>query len=88
MCVISDNMKCQYCNLCLVIELSVIVHIVTVPMAMGKSNYRYHLGMLKVNKLRQSYLNVMKLENYGFTGECLNNNHQTSHKLFLCVFLQ
>jgi hypothetical protein len=31
--------------------------------------------MLKVNKLRHSYLNVMKLGNYGPTGECLNNNH-------------
>jgi hypothetical protein len=28
----------------------------------GKAKSRCHLGMLKVNKLRHSYLNVMKLE--------------------------
>jgi hypothetical protein len=28
-----------------------------------------------VNRLRHSYLNVMKLENYSPTGECLKNNH-------------
>jgi hypothetical protein len=38
--------------------------------------------MLKVNKLRHSNLNVMKLENYGPTGERLNDNHQTSQKFF------
>jgi hypothetical protein len=27
----------------------------------GKAKSRSHLGMLKVNKLRDSYLNVMKL---------------------------
>jgi hypothetical protein len=37
----------------------------------GKAKSRCRLGMLKVNKLRRSYLNVMKLENYGATGECL-----------------
>jgi len=48
----------------------------------GKAKSRCHFGMPKVNTLRHSYLNVMKLENYGFTGECLNNNHQTSQKFF------
>ncbi len=52
----------------------------------GKAKSRCHLGMLKVNKLRQSYLNVMKLENYGPKGECLNNNHLTSQKLYFSVF--
>jgi hypothetical protein len=33
-----------------------------------KAKSRYRLGMLKVNKLRHSYLNVMKLENYGPIG--------------------
>jgi hypothetical protein len=41
----------------------------------GKAKSRGHLAMLKINKLRHSYLNAMKLENYGPTGECLNNNH-------------
>ena len=41
----------------------------------GKDKSRCHLGMLKGNKLRHTYLNVMKLENYDPTGECLNNNH-------------
>jgi hypothetical protein len=41
----------------------------------GKAKSGCHLGMLKVNKLRHSYLNVMKLENYGPTGGCLNDNH-------------
>ncbi len=27
----------------------------------------------------------MKLEKYGLTGECLNNNHETSQKFF-CFF--
>ncbi len=49
----------------------------------GKAKCRCRLGMLKLNKLRHNYLNVMKLENYGPTGECLNNNHQTSQK---CIF--
>jgi hypothetical protein len=31
----------------------------------GKTESRSHLGMLKVNNLSHSYLNVMKLENYG-----------------------
>jgi len=35
---------------------------------------------------KQSYLNVMKLENYGSTGECLNNTHQTSLKLYFFSF--
>jgi hypothetical protein len=50
----------------------------------GKGKSRFHMGML--NKLRYSYLNVMKLENYGPTGECLNNNHQTSQKLYFLFF--
>jgi len=41
----------------------------------GTAKSRCHLGMLKVNKLRDSYLNVMKLYNYGPTGECLNAFH-------------
>jgi hypothetical protein len=28
----------------------------------------------------------MKLENYGPTGECLDNHHQTSQKLYFWVF--
>jgi hypothetical protein len=36
------------------------------------------LGMLKVNKVKHSYPNITHLENYGYTGECLKNNHQTS----------
>jgi len=41
----------------------------------GKAKSRHCLGMLRANKLRHNSLNVMKLENYGPTGECLNNNH-------------
>jgi hypothetical protein len=41
----------------------------------GKAKSRCHLGMPKENKLRHSSPNVMKLENYGSTGECLNNDH-------------
>ncbi len=41
----------------------------------GKAKSRCCLGMLKVNTLRHSYLNVMKLESYSTTGECLNSNH-------------
>ncbi len=44
------------------------------PMA-GKARSSCHLSILKVNNLRHSYLNAMKLENYGPTGECLNSNH-------------
>ncbi len=40
----------------------------------GKAKSRCHLGMLKLNKLRHSYLVVMALENYGPTGH-LNNDH-------------
>jgi hypothetical protein len=37
---------------------------------------RCHLGMLMVNKLRHSHINVMKLENYWPRGGgCLNSNH-------------
>ncbi len=39
------------------------------------SIYGYAKDKQIVNTLRHSYLNVMKLENYGSTGECLNNNH-------------
>jgi len=35
----------------------------------SKAKYRCRLGMLKVNKLRNRYLNVMKLENYSPRGE-------------------
>ena len=41
-----------------------------------------------VNRLMHSYLNVMKLENYGPTGECLNYNHQTSQKVFFTITLK
>jgi hypothetical protein len=37
-----------------------------------KAKSRCRLGLLKAN---HSYLSVMKLENHGSTGECLNNNH-------------
>jgi hypothetical protein len=37
------------------------------PMA-STAESRCRLGMLRVNKLRHSYLNVMKLENYGPQG--------------------
>ncbi len=40
-----------------------------------KAKFKCPLGMIKVNKFRHSYLNVMRLENYGPTGEYLNNNH-------------
>jgi hypothetical protein len=50
----------------------------------GKAKSRCRLGMLKVNKLWQSYLNVMKLENYGTVGECLNNNHELTKAAFFC----
>ncbi len=51
-----------------------------------KAKSRSHLVMLKINKLRHSYLNAKKLDNYGPKGECLNNNHQTSQKLYFYVF--
>jgi hypothetical protein len=35
----------------------------------GKAKSRCRLGMLKVSNLGHSYLNVLKLENYGPTGE-------------------
>jgi hypothetical protein len=41
----------------------------------GKAKSRCRLGILKGNKLRQRYLDVMKLEDHGPTGECLNDNH-------------
>jgi hypothetical protein len=45
-------------------------------MAMGgKAKSRCHLGMLKVNNLTYSYLNVIKFGNYGPKVEYLNNNH-------------
>jgi len=43
----------------------------------GKAKSRCRLGMLKVNNLRCSYLNVMKLGNYGLIRECLNNIAKT-----------
>ncbi len=52
----------------------------------SKAKSRCRLGMLKVNKMKHSYLNVMKFENYGLTGECLNNNHQTSLKVKFLYF--
>ncbi len=50
----------------------------------GRVKYRCRLGMLKVKKLKHSYLNVMKLENYGPTGECIDGNHWTFQS---CRFL-
>ncbi len=48
---------------------------ILILMAMGgKSKYRCHMGKLKANNLRHNYFTVMKLENYGLTRECLNNN--------------
>ncbi len=41
----------------------------------GKAKSRWRLSMLEVNKLRNSFANVLKLEKYGPTGECLQNNH-------------
>jgi hypothetical protein len=41
----------------------------------GKAKSRCCLGKQNVHRLWHSYLKVMKLENYGPTGECLNNNH-------------
>ena len=41
----------------------------------GKAKSRCRLGILKVNKLRHSYISVMNLENNGPAGECLNNNN-------------
>jgi hypothetical protein len=52
----------------------------------SKAKSRCRSGMLKVNKWRHSYLNAMKLENYGPVGECLKNNHQTSEKLYFSFF--
>ncbi len=40
-----------------------------------KAKSRCHLGMLRVNTLRQSYFKAMKLEDCGPKGKCLNNNH-------------
>ena len=51
----------------------------------GKAKSRCHLGMLKVNKLKHSHLNVMKLENYGPTGECLNNNTKPHKVVFFTI---
>jgi hypothetical protein len=52
----------------------------------GKAKSRCHLGKLKVNNLRHRYLSIMKLENCSPTGECLNNNLQTSLKLYFLLF--
>ncbi len=41
----------------------------------------YAKGKQIVNRLRHNYLNVMKIENYGPTGECL-----TPKKLYFSVF--
>ncbi len=51
-----------------------------------KAKSRCHFGMLKVNKLKHSYVNVIKLENYGPTAECLNKNHETSQSMYSSVF--
>jgi hypothetical protein len=53
----------------------------------GKAIYRSHLGLLKVNKLRYNYLNVMKLENYGPAREC-SNKITKPPKVVFAVFSQ
>jgi len=45
------------------------------PISNGQWAARLNLDVTWVYKLRPTYLNVMKLENYGPTVECLNNNH-------------
>ncbi len=52
----------------------------------GRTKSGCCLGILKVNYSRHSYFSIMKLENYGPTGECLNNNHLTLQSLCLSVF--
>ncbi len=52
----------------------------------GKAKSRCHLGMQKVNKLRQCYLDVIKLENYGPIREWLYNNQQTLQKFYFVFF--
>jgi hypothetical protein len=52
----------------------------------GKAKSRCHLGMLKVNNLKHSYLNLMKLGNYGLIGECLNNIAKTLKKVSFLFF--
>jgi hypothetical protein len=47
----------------------------------SKAKSRCRFGMLKVNKFSQSYLNVMKLENYDPTGEMVVTK---PHKSFFC----
>jgi hypothetical protein len=42
-----------------------------------------HLGMLKVNKLKHSFLNVMKLENYGPRGGMFKVLHSSVGSLGL-----
>jgi hypothetical protein len=50
----------------------------------GKAKSKSRLGMQKVNKLRHTYLNGMKLENCGPRRECLNNP-VTSQKFFFPI---
>ncbi len=57
---------------CLLVETSPVTN--QWPMG-GKAKSRCRLGMLNTNKLRHSYFNVVKLENYGPAGECLSKNH-------------
>jgi hypothetical protein len=47
----------------------------------SKAKSRCCLGMLKVSKLRHSYLDVMKLENYGSQGPIITKPHKS------CIFL-
>jgi hypothetical protein len=53
------------------------------PMGIKAKN-KCRLGTLELNKLRHNYLNVMKLENYGPTRECLNNN-KPQKGVFFCL---
>jgi len=52
----------------------------------GKAKSRCHLGMLKVNNLRHNNLNVMKLGNYSFKGECLNDTLNLTKVVFFIYF--
>jgi hypothetical protein len=41
----------------------------------GQRVAKLNQSMLKLNILRHSYLDVIKLENHDPTGGCLSNNH-------------
>ncbi len=52
----------------------------------SKSKSICHLGVLNVNNLRHSYLNLFKFENYVPTVERLNNNLLTLQMLNYLFF--